>query len=244
MLTPSRRHVVFDSIAEISRIATLPDVSAAFAQAVERFGFHALGINGLPPVAGDADPLILTEKAPDGFRAFYVEERFYLVDHICAHARTASAPFRYRDAPFDQAQSARHERFIQGLRSFAMGEGLVVPVGLFPAVPSCVWLAGEDPDLDDESVLAIQLLALFSAGRANALSNRRRPPQPTSRLTSREREALQWISAGKTSWEISTILGVSERVINKFIAEAMVKLGAVTRAQAVVIAIQNGDVEL
>ena len=65
-----------------------------------------------------------------------------------------------------------------------------------------------------------------------------------SALTGRERDVLRWISAGKTSWEIGSISGLSERAINKIIADAMLKLNAVTRTQAVVIAIRNGEIEL
>ena len=55
---------------------------------------------------------------------------------------------------------------------------------------------------------------------------------------------LQWISAGKTSWEIGSISGRSERAINKIIGDAMLKLNAVTRTQAVVNAIRTGEIEM
>jgi DNA-binding CsgD family transcriptional regulator len=55
---------------------------------------------------------------------------------------------------------------------------------------------------------------------------------------------LQWISAGKTSWEIGAISGLSERAINKVLSDAMIKLDAVTRTQAVVNAIRLGEIEL
>jgi len=45
-----------------------------------------------------------------------------------------------------------------------------------------------------------------------------------------------------TSWEISVILKVTERTVNKHMADAMTKLKAVTRAQAVAIAIRNGEI--
>jgi LuxR family quorum sensing-dependent transcriptional regulator len=60
----------------------------------------------------------------------------------------------------------------------------------------------------------------------------------------RQANPLQWISAGKTSWENSTILRLSERAINNIIADAMVKLDAVTRTQAVVNAIRIGEIRL
>jgi DNA-binding CsgD family transcriptional regulator len=98
--------------------------------------------------------------------------------------------------------------------------------------------------LDDDAKRALQLISLFAASKAHALSH---PPDVrprTSRLTPREREVLQWISAGKTSWEIGAILGLSERAINKIIADGMFKLDAVTRTQAVVNAIRIGEIEL
>ena len=133
---------------------------------------------------------------------------------------------------------------MQALRTFCLGEGLIVPVGRPAALPTCVWLAGENPDLDNDSVMATQLLALFAASKAHALSRPQHAPALTSRLTPREREVLQWICAGKTSWEIGSISGVSERAINNVIADAMIKLDAVTRAQAVVNAIRRGEIEL
>lgn len=132
---------------------------------------------------------------------------------------------------------------MQALRSFHMGDGIIVPIGRLAALPACVWLGGEDPDLDDNSVLAVQLIALFAAAKGRALLRKAGPPPGYSNLSAREREVLQWTAAGKTSWEISMISNLSERAINKIIADAMTKLDAVTRAQAVVNAIRLGEIE-
>jgi DNA-binding CsgD family transcriptional regulator len=125
-----------------------------------------------------------------------------------------------------------------------MGRGLIVPLGRPANLPACVWLAGKNPDLDEDAKRAIQLIALFAASKAHSLSRQPQVAALRSALTRREREVLQWISAGKTSWETGLILGVSERAINNVIADAMIKLDAVTRAQAVVNAIRSGDIEL
>jgi DNA-binding CsgD family transcriptional regulator len=240
----SLRNHVFDTIDNISRLTLLSQVVGTLSRAVAEYGYSSLGINGLPPPAQDADPLILTESAPDAFRAFYIHERFYLVDHIGAHARTAHEAFCFRDAPYPPGNAAAHQRFLQALESFGMHNGLVVPIGRRENIPACMWLAGPSPDLHDDAMHAIQLIALFATSKAYAL---RRPPAdgpPHHPLTASEREVLQWISAGKTSWEISSISGRSERAINKIIADAMLKLNAVTRTQAVVNAIRTGEVEM
>ena len=240
----SRRNQILDSIHDVARQTSLSEIKPILSEAISEFGFTTFGINGLPPPGEGADPRILIENTPEGLRENYIHERFYLVDHIGSHARTAYEPFRFSDAPYASAASSSHERFLQSMDTFGIGKGLVVPVGRPTNIPSCVWFAGTDPDLNEDAAQASVFMALFAASRVYALcrplDNSIRP----STLTSREREVMQWISAGKTSWEISMIAGVSEAAINKIITSAMIKLDAVTRAQAVVNAIRLGEVEL
>jgi putative ABC transport system substrate-binding protein len=202
MLGDTRRNFLFDTIEELSRLTAVPDVAATLARAMADFGFTALGINGLPLREEGADPIILTESTPPGFRELYIHERFYLTDHICAHARAAPTrePFRYSEAPYDRAHARSHERFLQALQTFGMGHGLVVPIGRPAQIPACVWLAGENPELDDDSILATQMIALFAASKAHALT--RDMGYGASPLTPREREVLAWGAQGKSAWEI------------------------------------------
>lgn len=59
-------------------------------------------------------------------------------------------------------------------------------------------------------------------------------------LSRREIECLSWASAGKTSVEMSEILGLSEYTVNHYLNRATRKLDAVNRVQAVVKAIRAG----
>lgn len=52
-------------------------------------------------------------------------------------------------------------------------------------------------------------------------------------LTQREIECVQWAAQGKTSWEISRILSVSERTVNFHLSNSMQKTGSVNRQQLV-----------
>ena len=63
-------------------------------------------------------------------------------------------------------------------------------------------------------------------------------------LTPRENEVLQWLKEGKTSWEISAILNISERCATFHVQNLKLKLGAVNRTQAVAIAIENRLIDL
>ena len=52
-------------------------------------------------------------------------------------------------------------------------------------------------------------------------------------LTRREQEVLRWAAKGKTAWETARILGLSEKTVSFYISNAIAKLGAVTKTQAV-----------
>ncbi|OPY05610.1 MAG: Transcriptional activator protein LuxR [Syntrophorhabdus sp. PtaB.Bin184] len=58
-------------------------------------------------------------------------------------------------------------------------------------------------------------------------------------LTQRETEVLKWAREGKSRWETSVILKVSEETVKFHMENALQKLKAVNRAQAVAIAMEH-----
>ena len=63
---------------------------------------------------------------------------------------------------------------------------------------------------------------------------------PCDALTPRETDVLRWIAAGKTNWEISQILRLSERTVKFHLNNSFGKLNAVNRTQAVIKARESG----
>jgi len=57
-------------------------------------------------------------------------------------------------------------------------------------------------------------------------------------ITKRESEVLYWVSYGKTSWEISQILTMSPRTVNKHLEQIFKKLGVDNRTSAAAISIR------
>ena len=57
-------------------------------------------------------------------------------------------------------------------------------------------------------------------------------------LTNKERECLRWVSAGKTAWETSVILGCSPRTVEFHLRNAAGKLNAGNKVHAAAIAIR------
>ncbi len=57
--------------------------------------------------------------------------------------------------------------------------------------------------------------------------------RPLSPLSQRELEVLGWLRMGKSSWDISVILTISERTVNYHVNNIIRKLGVMNRLQAV-----------
>ena len=63
-------------------------------------------------------------------------------------------------------------------------------------------------------------------------------------LSKREKEVIDWLKQGKSSWEISAILKISERTVNYHVGNIMQKLGVVNRVQAVAVAARYGLIDI
>lgn len=58
-------------------------------------------------------------------------------------------------------------------------------------------------------------------------------------VSAREIDCLKWMAAGKTAWEVSTILGISERTVRFHLNAAREKLQCTTTTQAVAKAVSQ-----
>lgn len=89
-------------------------------------------------------------------------------------------------------------------------------------------------------ITAAQLLAAFESARTAALSHAFVDLADTPLLAPRQVECLKWVQAGKSSFAIGAILGISPRTVDDYIEQACIRLGVRSRVQAVSLAIKLG----
>lgn len=90
------------------------------------------------------------------------------------------------------------------------------------------------------------ILALLAPHLHQALARVYKAAQASSRLSTlskREREIVTWVKAGKTNWEISMILNISERTVKFHVQNIERKLEAVNKAHAVAILMEQGQLD-
>ncbi|HEV6968494.1 helix-turn-helix transcriptional regulator [Roseateles sp.] len=89
-------------------------------------------------------------------------------------------------------------------------------------------------------VAGLQLLAAHAMTAADRLLGPHIEHKDLPKLTRRELDVLSWTSQGKTAWEVSVILGMSEKTVNFHLGNAMRKLGVSSKHQAVLKCVAAG----
>ncbi|MES1156851.1 MAG: autoinducer binding domain-containing protein [Alphaproteobacteria bacterium] len=169
--------------------------------------------------------------------AHYRAHGYFRYDPIVRSALASPSPIRWTTVQGCAQLQPEERRLFNEAREFGLRDGFITPVHQCDGAISVVALsANEVLELSPEDQNALRLLSLYYHTFGMALS---RTAAPTM-LTERQRECLKWVGAGKTSWEISTILRISEHTVTFHIREACRRLGVSTRAQAVVQAIVLG----
>ncbi|MCD2519531.1 LuxR family transcriptional regulator [Massilia sp. G4R7] len=176
------------------------------------------------------------------WRSRYDANGFAYVDPTVGHCLSSTLPIVWAPSTFSKGASNAlyEEASAHGIRS-----GVTLPVhgpqGEFGVMS---FACDERPGSALTRAIAEALPGLsLIRDYAFASSARFREPKPeieAPRLTRRELEVLQWVMAGKSSWEVARITGCSEATVNFHLANVRQKFGVNTRQQAVVKAIALG----
>ena len=174
------------------------------------------------------------------WRKHYVDNGMANYDELLKSGLTTVAPTTWTKFRADNQISDGQKLLFDEARSFGLRDGFYLPIhqpdgsmhGVSMMVPHKL-------ESDSRLLAALHLLALYYSIAANRLGLQ--PPEPPSPpqdvrrlLTPRQRQCLQWVRAGKSSWEIGEILDLSEHTVNEHLEEARRRLNVHTTTQAVI----------
>lgn len=138
---------------------------------------------------------------------------------------------RYRFSDFAPQRDRRFGAYWEAMAEAGIGDALCATSYGEDGKIASLHLGFPTADIAPEEALAVQMAGLVLTERLLGLAEI--PRAGAVRLTPRERESLALVAEGKTDWEISVILSVSESTARFHVDNARRKLGAATRAQAV-----------
>lgn len=225
----TRMDRALDFIADIADAPDLDGVLARLRDVVGAFGFEQM----LVPASADAAPLGDGQVVLVGWDRDDLAHRLagttppptLRVVETAPSEPSATLQRRPRRA---SAAAARADQ-----SHAAAAPGVTRRWALVPLTPGAA-------DLTAGERAVLRLIGTLVDDRLRAIAARAAAPTERPLLSPRERECLQWTSAGKTTWEIASILAISQNTTDGYIASATKKLGAVNRTQAVAEALRRG----
>lgn len=155
---------------------------------------------------------------------------------VTRHVLQAHEPFFWTKTASEEGERYQVVRAPQGPGVHGLQVPVFGPLGLEGAMS----LGGQRIDASAPTRLALKLIsetAFFAARRLLEL-----PSDEIGSLSEREREVLTWTAAGRRQVEIAATLGLSERTVENHLRRIRRRLGVATTAQAIRVAIRNGEI--
>ena len=176
-------------------------------------------------------------NVPHEWESQYSRNRYYDQDPIMLFALGNLMPESWSNIVRRSKMTPKQNQIINEARDSGLGDGVIIPVhgpgGEFAVLSlthgESVKQAQNNIELDDT---ALHMFALRFHNLVRA-RNETGPSEMPADLTNREIDVLFWTAEGKSTWDISQILSISESTVNFHINSAKRKLGVYSKPHAV-----------
>ncbi|MBB4304343.1 LuxR family quorum sensing-dependent transcriptional regulator [Rhodobium orientis] len=227
-------------VEDVKKKTSIDDVRDQFARTITAFGFKSYLIAGVPLPGERLDDYHMASGLPLSWFERYMQENYVGEDPVVKRLRSSAQPFVWRDTLNDRTTNELGTKIMNEAHEHGLGDGFCVPIHGADGFQAGVSLGAPDVDLSERHRGALHLISIYVHNQIRELLMRNRVELPSVRLTPRELECLKWTSAGKTSWEISKILNISQHTVDWYLGSLGRKLGAVNRTQAVAEGFRRG----
>ena len=205
-------------------------------------GFEQVLVGIVPSRHARLEAAFLHSNYSPKWRDTYDHERLAYIDPTVGHCMASSLPIVWQPDTFsDVPQRALYEEACgYGIRS-----GITFPIHGPAGEFGVISFASDDlPGSKFDAAIA-RTMGTLSLVRDYAFASSLKflgaaSQEAGPHLTRREREILNWVMVGKSSWEISRITACSEATVNFHVANIRKKFNVSTRQQALVKAISLG----
>jgi DNA-binding CsgD family transcriptional regulator len=235
MRMPLLAAAVFDLLGRISAETTVSGVWDAYFSAARKIGFSA-GMAFELPSSRRLDVGMIVDNAPPGWLSHYTMQGYEREDPLTSRVIAARNAFAWTMDDWNGAMTPLQKDW----RADNLAAGLHAGVTIGDRSGGghqVIALGGPHLDIDPMDRFTLHFTGLEALARMREIGLNL--PPVISLLSVRETECLNWVAQGKSDWEIGCILSLSEKTVNAHIERAKHKLGAITRAQALVLALRQ-----
>ncbi len=228
------------SLGCLATAGTLEEITDRVRTYVGQLGFEFfIYVLRLPTRFAEAR-VIMINGYPETWLERYWEASHYTHDPVIAHCSQRLVPVIWHELPSEGLS----RQVMNEATEFGLRYGLSMPIHgpngdlgiLSLAVDRKLAVAQE---ISRRALPYVQILAghIHEAVRRVTIKVGETAP---ILLTEREQDCMRWVADGKTSWEISQVLNMSERTVNFHINNVMIKLDVRNRQHAIARAVLQG----
>jgi DNA-binding CsgD family transcriptional regulator len=229
----------------LSKADTVEDIHSACSSLCDHFGFDRFQYGARIPTSFVKPYFIFISSYQNEWRARYLAEGYMSIDPVVIHCASHSTPISWEQTTSQEKESEIIRRFMGEARDFGLQSGASFPVHSAQGEFAMFSVASDKDAAQAKSKIqeALPFAHLFTAHLHEAvrkIAEQHVLPLKRIQLTNREQECLLWAAEGKTTWETSHILGISERTIVFHLKNVTTKLNVVNRQHAVARAVSLG----
>lgn len=222
-----------------SEAASEYEISRMLSDVTKEYGLAGYLLMSLPTTTStELAPHVLSTTWPRGLLEDYDQAGLILGSPVIRNLRISTNPFVYDTATANSTRGDGKGQLATTLFSrYGLSHGAYFPAHNPLGQRGALAFGGDRTPLTHMEMA--ELNAIANLAFTKVLDCRSETDAHVA-LSGREIECLSWVSAGKTSIEISGILGLSEYTVNHYLNRATRKMNAVNRVQAVAKAIRAG----
>jgi DNA-binding CsgD family transcriptional regulator len=242
-LMPELDHVEHAS-AIIEKAATLDELLAVTAEAALPIGFGYVAIARHVHVqSGLMEPEIV-DNYPQVWRDLFRRRDYGLASPVLAACQRRGGAIRWTDLETIIPLTRTQREYLEETRKLGLGSGCTVASHM-PDMPtiSVHFVVRDNGELHNRPFMLAMLLGTAAGQQARNLWQAQQPDVNIGsgeRLSPRQVDCIKLVARGMTSWEIATVLGISDQTVSEYLTDARRRLAVSNRAQLVLKALKQG----
>jgi DNA-binding CsgD family transcriptional regulator len=239
------RDPVYGFAEDVDGVETPAQLEAVMSRYLQAFGIghHAFYVGA--DKRGRTHVRRISGKTHFAWRDHYDENQLGRTDDLLKAGLTSDEPTTWLRFRQKRKLTRRQEQIYHDAKAFGLQDGFFLPLhqrdgsmlGVTMMVPHTM-------PTDNGTLAILHMLSIQYAQAARRLglvaAAGMQDDEAEPDLTAKQIECLQWVAAGKSTWEIGEILKRSEYTIDEHLAAARKRLGVRTTTQAVMQAVLRG----
>ena len=215
------------------KCASPEDLRNLLENVTKELGFQYFALLHHRSVSSGSDRLVRIDNYPGGWAEELLTCHDVAADPVHLASLRTNGGFGWDRLGELLRLSPPQRRILERSGHHGLGPGFTVPANV-PGEPSgsCSFAVGRGRSLPERRLQSAELIGIHAFSAARRIYGFAEVPG-IPRLSRRERQCLRLVAAGKTDWEIATILGISVETARQYVKRARAAYDVVTRAQLV-----------